>query len=93
MFDKIDYDYYREAMKYDIRHIKFDGKWMSVSNFVPNYERFLKSKHHLIVRGKARHFIRKMIRKIRGYLIKRITVLPKNMGLEEKAYRYLDKVL
>ena len=44
IYDKVDYDYLTAAEKYSIAQLKVDGKWASVSSFVPHYEKLLEKR-------------------------------------------------
>jgi glycosyltransferase involved in cell wall biosynthesis len=62
IYDKIDYRYYEEAMKYRIHEIKDGNQWIPVSRRFPGYEQFLKEREYLIPIGKRKHFLRRIVR-------------------------------
>src|SRR4030066_502705 len=65
IFDKIDYRYYDEAMKYRIHEIKEGDKWIPVSSVIPDYEKFIEERKYLLPIGKRNHFINTLKRSIK----------------------------
>lgn len=55
MYDKIDYAYLAEAMRYSIPYLWWEGQWRPVSQYVPDYGRFLKERAALVPAGLERH--------------------------------------
>jgi len=44
IYDKIDYDYLPQAMRYNIPYLLQFGQWIPVSQFVPDYEDFIQDR-------------------------------------------------
>jgi len=65
IFDKIDYRYYDDAMKYRIHEIKDGDRWIPISSVIPNYEKFIEERKYLLPIGKRNHFINMLKRSIK----------------------------
>lgn len=88
IYDKIDYDYYDEALKYRIFEIKHGDDWIPLSWYIRNYRQFLREREHLIPKGKRRHLIRQLITKP----VKRSLRKPlQSIGMYEKVRHLIQK--
>ena len=44
VYDLVDYQYLPQALNYNIYNLKFEGKWIPVSDMIPNYESFIQER-------------------------------------------------
>jgi glycosyltransferase involved in cell wall biosynthesis len=60
IYDKIDYDYLPRAMRYNIPYLLHFGRWVPVSRFVPDYDKFIQERcKRWFALGMKNYFARK----------------------------------
>jgi glycosyltransferase involved in cell wall biosynthesis len=47
IYDKIDYHYLPQALKYNIYHLKLGDQWIPIEDFVPNYAEMMSERYRL----------------------------------------------
>jgi glycosyltransferase involved in cell wall biosynthesis len=47
IYDKLDYEYLAEALKYNIQHIKINNKFFYLGEFIPNYKDFISERKNI----------------------------------------------
>ena len=71
IYDQIDYQFVPAALKYNIYHLKINGKWVPVSQFIPDYETMLeKQLEHLHLKGLLKNVGYSFFRKLRDMIKK-----------------------
>jgi len=80
IYDKIDYSYLPQALKYNIHHLQLGNQWIPVEDFVPNYTEMMSERYrlwfekgisnHASLINKGRRLIRPGLLRIKSALLK-----------------------
>jgi glycosyltransferase involved in cell wall biosynthesis len=88
IYDKIDYQWLPYAMRYNIPHLKQSDQWLPVSDFVPDYERFIEERAgKWLTVGIRQDYTRRVKRSLRLQSVRFL----KTVGLFEPARWLLGK--
>ena len=61
IYDKIDYRWAAQAARYNIPNLLYQGQWLPVGRFVPDYDRLLDQRHDQWHRQGIRRFTRRAL--------------------------------
>jgi len=85
IFDKIDYDFLLEALKYNVSSCYLNGEWHSVSRLVPNYDKFILNRKKIWFEAGIEAYAKKLCKRKKRQ--RAIDIFKQYFGFVIRAYR------